>query len=99
MTTPPGHRGVWTAPWSGPNGELVLYAMDSRTHLVAPPFAVSADNDHVAAADKLWDLIDERDPQQPSFVGRAPRFRFVPRRARAVLRGRTGGSLKLKLVT
>ena len=79
MLVDTSHRGVWIAPWQGPNGELVLFAMGSHNRLVTDPMVVPAGSDHVAAADMLWDLIDEVDTQHPSFIGRPPRFRRVRR--------------------
>ncbi len=86
------HRGVWIAPWRGTKGELVLFAIDSHDQLVTAPLTIPIGSDRIAAADMLWDLIDEIDPQQPSFIGRAPRFR---RLRRTGLRSRSELGLKI----
>lgn len=55
-------RGVWVAPWTGPNGETILVAVrrDSRTcgwRLLA------AGDDHAGASDELWETLEREDAQ------------------------------------
>ena len=83
MTDALGHRGVWKAPWRGPNGELVLFAMDSKKRLADGPLTVSHQADHVKAADGMWELLDRVDPQPgDSFMGSPPKMYRLPRSAR-----------------
>lgn len=55
-------RGIWIAPWMGPNGELVLLAITSTKRLAAPPFTIPAGADRVEASVRLLDVLDEVDP-------------------------------------
>lgn len=59
-------RGVWKAPWQGSNGEVVLLAVTSQRCLISvDPITVPLGSDHIAAADQLWDMLDELDPLTP----------------------------------
>ena len=75
-------RGVWIAPWRGPNDELVLFAQDSKAHLVTDPVTIPHGADRVAIADGLWDLLTWAEPEPDLVVGRPPRFRYLPRSRR-----------------
>lgn len=74
MTGLESNRGVWNAPWTGPNGELVLIALESRGRLIDGPVAVPRGVDHVTVADTLWELLDTVDPLAMVRLGSAPRF-------------------------
>ena len=67
-------RGVWNAPWSGPNGELVLLAIDSQHRLINGPMVVARGTDHVMVADAMWDLLDACDWQERGVLGDPPSF-------------------------
>lgn len=54
-------RGVWVAPWMGPNGELILVAVRRDDRRVAER-VLSAGDDHVKASDELWAAIEREDP-------------------------------------
>lgn len=56
-------RGVYIAPWMGPNDELVLMALTTRRHLACDPVTVPAGASRLGAADKLWRVLDEVDPE------------------------------------
>lgn len=70
---PASHRGVWKAPWYGPNDEIVLYAVDSKNHLVSDPITVPKGGDHVEVADGLWDLLKASEPERGFTMGQAPK--------------------------
>lgn len=55
-------RGVYVAPWCGPQGELVLLAITSAGRLACDPLMIPHGADRVAAADALWDALEEADP-------------------------------------
>lgn len=55
-------RGVWKAPWMGPNGEFVLLVVTSGHTLLVPPSVLALGSDYIASFDALWELLDERDP-------------------------------------
>jgi hypothetical protein len=55
-------RGVWTAPYFGPNGETVLVAVDSQQRLVGSPRIIGDGESRIAAADSLLDELDRADP-------------------------------------
>lgn len=55
-------RGVWMAPWLGPNGETILVAVTREKRLAGEPVIVPIGGNHVAASDELWDRLDGRDP-------------------------------------
>jgi hypothetical protein len=61
-TDGPLPRGVYVAPWIGPNNEVVLLGITRNHHLVAPPTAIPAGANHVAAGEALWALLDGDDP-------------------------------------
>lgn len=80
------HRGVWVAPWQGPGGELVLFAMTHEHRLLCDPLIVPHGADHVAAADALYDELEACDPV--SVAPAPPRFtRLRWARVRARVRG------------
>lgn len=56
-------RGVYVAPWTGPNGEVVLIALSSDRKLVGEPLTVPNGGNHVAAGDALWARLDLDDPR------------------------------------
>lgn len=72
-------RGVWVAPWQGPNGEFVLFSLDSRSKLVAGPMTVTIGGDHIAAAEALWEELDARDPGHRGHLGAPATFRRLRR--------------------
>lgn len=74
------HRGVWIAPWVGPDGELVAIVMDSRKHLVTEPVTIPHGLDYVALNDQLWQLLDSADPIASTRLGLPPAFHNWPRR-------------------
>lgn len=55
-------RGVWVAPWIGPNGEFVLIAITRERKLACEPRVIPVGANHVAAGDELWDLLEAADP-------------------------------------
>jgi hypothetical protein len=55
-------RGVWMAPWLGPNGETILVAVTRDRKLIGEPAFVPAGGNHVKAADDLWERLDADDP-------------------------------------
>ena len=57
-------RGVWIAPWIGPQGEVVLVAVTSAHRLAAAPVTVPAGADRIAAAEALWDHLEAVDPDR-----------------------------------
>lgn len=54
-------RGVWLAPWQGPNGEMILVAVSSKCRRLRE-VTVPIGANHVDAAERLLDLLDEQDP-------------------------------------
>jgi hypothetical protein len=54
-------RGVWVAPWMGPNGELILVAVRRDDRKVAERMLAFGD-DHVRASEELWMLLEQSDP-------------------------------------
>jgi hypothetical protein len=54
-------RGVFQAPWLGPNGELVLLAVRRDHRLNAPPFVVPHGASRISAAESLLDGLDRDD--------------------------------------
>ena len=70
-------RGVWKAPWRGPNGEIVLLAVTSSHCLLSGcPVVVPRGCCHVTEADRLWALLDEIDPE-PEYLARRREMRVV----------------------
>lgn len=57
-------RGVYLAPWQGPNGELVLLAITHERKLVCPPRVIPDGASHILAGDEMWDLLERSDPQR-----------------------------------
>jgi hypothetical protein len=55
-------RGVWLAPWMGPNGELILVAVRRDDRMVGERMLSLGDN-HVQASDELWAALEAADPQ------------------------------------
>lgn len=55
-------RGVWKAPWQGPDGEIVLLAITSHHRLLVPPSVIAFGRDHIGASDVLWEQLDAQDP-------------------------------------
>lgn len=53
----PEGPAVLTAPWVGPNDEIVLIALDAHRRLLGEPMVVPNGADHVAASDKMWDRV------------------------------------------
>lgn len=55
-------RGVWAAPWIGPNGETILVAVTQERKLAGEPVIVPIGGNHVVASDQLWERLDGHDP-------------------------------------
>lgn len=55
-------RGVWKAPWMGPNGEMVLLAVTACHALACPPVTIPRGSDHTLAVDQLWAHLEATDP-------------------------------------
>lgn len=55
-------RGVYQAPWIGPDGEVVLIAITRQHKLAAGPVTVPHGASRVGAADELWAVLDRVDP-------------------------------------
>lgn len=55
-------RGVWQAPWLGPQGELVLIAITRSHSMHCPPFVVPAGASRVDAAERLLSALERDDP-------------------------------------
>lgn len=55
-------RGVWVAPWMGPNGETILVAVRRDDRKVSERMLAFGD-DHVQASEDLWDELERADPQ------------------------------------
>lgn len=62
---PPLSRGVYVAPYHGPNGETVLLAITARQRLAAEPLFLTLGDREVEMADRLWALLDEADAASP----------------------------------
>ncbi|MFI5228497.1 MAG: hypothetical protein ACHQWU_05485 [Gemmatimonadales bacterium] len=62
MNAKPLTRGVYIAPWLGPDGETILVAIDSKRRLIAEPTVVAAGASQVLAGDALWDRLEAADP-------------------------------------
>jgi hypothetical protein len=89
-------RGVWIAPWVGPEDEMVLFAIDARRHLVATHTSPKL-SDHFAALDALWHQLDTVDPAFGATASSlvppvVSKLRRPPTRERVAI-----GSLKLVL--
>lgn len=57
-------RGVWIAQWLGENGETIMVAVRRDGRRVGERL-LSPGDDHLGAADELWDLLDSHDPPPP----------------------------------
>lgn len=55
-------RGIWKAPWQGPDGEMVLVAITSGRRLLGNPVVLPLGADHIAIADEMWGQLDAADP-------------------------------------
>jgi hypothetical protein len=55
-------RGVWQADFFGPDGELVLVAVDRRRRLVANPVVVPHGASRIEAAERLLAILEAADP-------------------------------------
>jgi hypothetical protein len=55
-------RGVWLAPWVGPNGEAVFVAVTRERKLAGEPLLVPRGANHMRASDELWARLDADDP-------------------------------------
>lgn len=55
-------RGVWQAPWLGPNGELVLLAITKARALHGEPHVVPHGASRIEAAELLLSRLDRDDP-------------------------------------
>jgi hypothetical protein len=55
-------RGVYVAPWIGPNGETVLIAISRAGHLVGDPLTIPIGGNHVGSGDDMWDRLEADDP-------------------------------------
>ncbi len=55
-------RGVFHAPWLGPDGELVLLSVRSDHRLNAPPLVVPHGASRIAAAERLEAALEGDDP-------------------------------------
>lgn len=82
MSSNLGNRGVWIAPWKGANGEMVLFALDSRSRLVGAPVGVGPLEDGIAIADRMWDTLTAHESMFEYLMGESPRFRRLRRQAR-----------------
>jgi hypothetical protein len=54
-------RGVYVAPWMGPDGEIVLIAITSRRRKLIEEM-IPRGADHVAFAVQVQAMLDEADP-------------------------------------
>lgn len=58
-------RGVFVAPFLGPNGETVLLPIMSDRRLATDgPVYVAGDADALSESDRLWGLLDKVDPAE-----------------------------------
>jgi hypothetical protein len=55
-------RGVWQADFFGPDGELVLVAVDRRRRLVVDPVIVAHGASRIDAAERLLVILEKADP-------------------------------------
>lgn len=56
-------RGVYVAPWVGPDGEVVLIALSGDRRLIGDPILIPKGGNHVQAGDALWARLDHDDPR------------------------------------
>lgn len=59
---PMAERGVWIAPWLGPDGETILVAVDQHHRRIGSECRVAAGASHVLAADEMWERVERDDP-------------------------------------
>jgi hypothetical protein len=55
-------RGVFIAPWLGPNGETVLVSLTKERRQIELRY-VAAGMNHVLAADEMWEHVEDVDPE------------------------------------
>lgn len=55
-------RGVWQAPWMGPNGETILVAVNRDRRQVGAEIMIPLGGAHHAASDELWARLERDDP-------------------------------------
>lgn len=58
----PYDRGIWPAPWLGPNGELVLLAITRTHHLNGSPVIVPHGGSRIKIAGDMLAQLDRDDP-------------------------------------
>ncbi len=58
----PYGRGVWIAPWMGPNGEMILVGLNRHDRQIGDPLMIPLGGNHLAASDELWKRVDRDDP-------------------------------------
>jgi hypothetical protein len=51
-------RGVWMAPWVGPNGETILVDSDENRRLVGEPVTVPLAASARLVANEVWDRVE-----------------------------------------
>lgn len=56
-------RGVWVAPWKGPDGEMVLVALNRLERYLSHRLVKTGESSH-AAADDLWSIVERDDPER-----------------------------------
>lgn len=54
-------RGVWQAPWLGPDGELVLIAITRARSMYGLPFVVPHGASRIEAAERMMGELDAVD--------------------------------------
>lgn len=54
-------RGVWIAPWLGKNRETVLVSV-RRDGCIVEQRELGSSDDHIGAADAMWDRLEVEDP-------------------------------------
>lgn len=58
-------RGVWVAPWTGPNDEMVLLPVTAGGKLATEqPVVVPNGASRVDAMDRLWQIVESVDPDR-----------------------------------
>jgi hypothetical protein len=55
-------RGVWIAPWLGPNGETILVALNRHERQLGEQMMISPGSNSLAASDELWARVERDDP-------------------------------------
>jgi hypothetical protein len=61
-------RGVYVAPWMGPDDELVLIAITAAGKLAAPPLTIPHGASRLAASDELWAAVERVDPDPKTYL-------------------------------